>query len=147
MIHHSFTFQMDSVNYHSILEVPLLPEIAVSCKVQERIRTPSACWEVGTNLGNCTDLSDAIRAGKEHTSLLLNYTRTGTPFWNREHCPSISRQTSWSRSFDHGGIFRSGYSTSTDDKIPLKNAHGGIDFFLGAQINVSNWAVFLWTIR
>jgi hypothetical protein len=37
-------------------------------------------------------MPEALRAGKEHTALILNYTRTGTPFWNRTCRLSISER-------------------------------------------------------
>ncbi|KAI9632896.1 uncharacterized protein MKK02DRAFT_41212 [Dioszegia hungarica] len=61
----------------------------------------------GTDPDAVRVLRYALREGKEHTSLLLNYTRTGKPFWNLL------------------------------TMIPLRNAKGKIDFYLGAQINVT----------
>ncbi|WVF72292.1 hypothetical protein IAT40_007105 [Kwoniella sp. CBS 6097] len=50
----------------------------------------------------------AIEAGQEHCCLLLNYTRTGRPFWNLLNM------------------------------IPLKGSNGVIEYLLGAQIDVTS---------
>ncbi|WWC92025.1 uncharacterized protein L201_006979 [Kwoniella dendrophila CBS 6074] len=50
----------------------------------------------------------AIEAGQEHCCLLLNYTRTGKPFWNLLNM------------------------------IPLKGANGAVEYLLGAQIDVTS---------
>ncbi|KAK8844521.1 hypothetical protein IAR55_006367 [Kwoniella newhampshirensis] len=52
-------------------------------------------------------LRAAIEAGQEHCCLLLNYTRTGRPFWNLLNM------------------------------IPLKSASGAVEYLLGAQIDVT----------
>ncbi|WWC64927.1 uncharacterized protein I303_107541 [Kwoniella dejecticola CBS 10117] len=53
-------------------------------------------------------LRAAIEAGQEHCCLLLNYTRTGKPFWNLLNM------------------------------IPLKGANGAVEYLLGAQIDVTS---------
>ncbi|OCF35409.1 hypothetical protein I316_02959 [Kwoniella heveanensis BCC8398] len=50
----------------------------------------------------------AIEAGQEHCCLLLNYTRTGRPFWNLLNM------------------------------IPLKGTNGAVEYLLGAQIDVTS---------
>ncbi|KAL7415026.1 hypothetical protein BDY24DRAFT_360264 [Mrakia frigida] len=61
----------------------------------------------GTAPASVQRLRDALNEGEEITELLLNYTRTGVPFWNLL-C-----------------------------MIPLRSASGSLVYFIGGQINVT----------
>ncbi|WVW86512.1 hypothetical protein I302_108561 [Kwoniella bestiolae CBS 10118] len=60
-----------------------------------------------TDKGSVQALRDAIAVGREHCCLLLNYTRTGKPFWNLLNM------------------------------IPLRGVNGAVELLLGAQIDVT----------
>jgi hypothetical protein len=57
--------------------------------------------------------------------MLLNYTRTGKAFWNRES-PDTLRFGSSAQQL-----------TVVFNLIPLRNSKGEVDYFVGAQVDVS----------
>ncbi|WWC95038.1 hypothetical protein V866_001890 [Kwoniella sp. B9012] len=61
-----------------------------------------------TDKSSIRALRDAIEEGREHCCLLLNYTRTGKPFWNLLNM------------------------------IPLRGVNGAVELLLGAQIDVTS---------